>query len=152
MPNRIRLSLMFFSMACSFSLKAEPLACPPETSISAARLTDVPTGWTTELSRRKLTLFSVRFYSGPPRELGELKGEFMPSNEKGVKRVRWEFGQDASSEAGIWMQCDYGRQVISMATRIPKNITECTDRYKQIKGISTFDGISCKIDPVIPVN
>lgn len=44
------------------------------------------------------------------------------------------------------MRCDYGMQVVSMATRVPDNVTQCVDRFKKTKGEFAFEGISCKTE------
>jgi len=145
MKQALRVVAAASLMICAApSALAEDIVCPVTTKIESATLVEVPDGWTEGLSNHRLRVRAAGFYSGPPSGMAELKPDF--SREKaGVVRERWTF-EGYPENKGIWVSCVYEGYVVSLAKKIPQNITECTVRYKKTKGVTAFEGISCKTE------
>ena len=69
-------------------------------------------------------LESAALYNGPPSEGAELK----PTSATGT-RVSWEL--DEPMPGGVWVQCAYGHDALSLSRPLPMAPTICVAKYSK---------------------
>ena len=107
--------------ACTLAC-AQTITCPPRFPMKVLQFGPTDDGWTAGAGDPAAPLESVGLFSGPPAEGAELK----PTSANGT-RVSWEL--DEPIPGGVWLQCAYGRNALTLARPLPTAPKVCAAKY-----------------------
>ncbi len=107
--------------ACAIAT-AQTFTCPPRFPMKTLQFGPVEDGWTAGTGDLAAPLESVGLFSGPPTEGAALK----PTTADGT-RVTWKL--EGPMPAGLWMQCAYGRNALSLSKPLPTTPSVCIAKY-----------------------
>ena len=113
-------------LACTLT-SAQTVTCPARFPMKTLQFGPADEGWTAGPGDLAAPLESVGVFSGPPSERAELK----PASAKG-NRVTWEI--DEPVPGGVWLQCAYGRNALSLSKRLPSEPRICVAKYGKQQG------------------
>ncbi len=118
----------FFSLATTCGIfscalaSAQTIACPQRFPMKTLQFGPADEGWTAGAGDLAAPLESVGLFSGPPSEGAELK----PYSANGT-RVSWRI--DEPVPGGVWLQCAYGRNALSLSRPLPTAPQICVATY-----------------------
>ena len=108
-------------LSCT-SAEAQTITCPLRFPTKVLQFGPADDGWTPGLGDLAAPLESIALFSGPPAEGAELK----PSSANGT-RVSWTL--DEPIPGGVWLQCAYGRNALSLSRPLPTAPSVCVATY-----------------------
>ena len=109
------------ALACTLA-SAQAITCPSRFPMKTLQFGPADEGWTAGPGDLAAPLESVGLYGGPPSEGAELK----PISANGT-RVTWEL--DEPIPGGVWLQCAYGRNSLSLSRPLPTAPKVCVAKY-----------------------
>ena len=104
------------------SAAAQAVTCPPRFPTNTLQFGAAGDGWTAGPGDSAAPLESVGLFSGPPAERAEL----IPTSSNGT-RVTWKL--DEPIAGGVWLQCTYGRQSLTLSRPLQTAPRICVATY-----------------------
>lgn len=107
--------------ACSLA-SAQALTCPARFPAKSLQFGPVEEGWTAGAADHGAPLESVGLFSGPPQ-----RGAMLQPTTADGKRVSWTF--EGPYPDGIWLQCAYGRDSLTLSKPLATAPKTCVAIY-----------------------
>lgn len=118
------LTTAFLAMlgAACLPASAQTFTCPERYPMSVLQFGPASDGWTASAGDLAAPLESMGLFSGPPSHGAMLK----PNSATGAQ-VTWLL--EPPYDGGLWIQCAYGRNALTLAKPLGSLPKRCTAKY-----------------------
>ncbi len=120
--NLLRALAAACGLGACISASAQTVTCPPRFPMKVLQFGFGGDGWTAGPGDSAAPLESIGLFSGPPAERAEL----IPTSSNGI-RISWQL--DEPIPGGLWLQCNYGRNALTLSRPLQTAPRVCVAKY-----------------------